>query len=187
MRRVLFRLVALLVGLAALGSGLYVQVVAAGLTRGVVVQLLGQRLDLVRETAGSPAFLIGAAVLEGVGLVFLLLSLAGREPEPRRIFLRMQEPGLTVTVSERTLQRLLLHEARRVEGVRALRAAVRRGDDGWDLECNVGVVRGTSFSAASTALSRLFRESLEWATGEPVHAVTLHLEFLRDRTARGLS
>ncbi|HEX5385625.1 MAG TPA: alkaline shock response membrane anchor protein AmaP [Gemmatimonadales bacterium] len=120
-------------------------------------------------------------------LVFLLaLAFAWFELRPRsgrRLVIKDDDLG-QVTVARDSVREIAIHEARRVPGVRDVRARVSGAADGFRIEQHVTVDPSVSVPELARALQARVKQAVEHHIGRPVAQVDVETRLARPAPRR---
>ncbi len=168
----LTRVIALLASLALAITGVYIALHAVVLLPGATLAWNGitTGIELSALQPGERArWVLFGALTSAAGVLAAWISLP-RMRHARRVFaLRdaLETPGVSsrVTISERSVQVMVIHAARAEEGVRDIRCDARLTRKGWQIRCDLSVWYGTAIPTLLPHLEDAISRTLTHHTG----------------------
>lgn len=183
------RLILFALGVGAIFAGVKLAALHLGLSEPLRAAIMGTSLELGR-TEQVFAALLGAGGLAVLGVLFLVLSLAGLRVPERQFVLKVHGEGIErargeIRVAERGLTKMIAWTLEDVEGVNAAEPRIQLGRDGWEVRCTIALWQDAAIHEVGEEVRRQLRYALERHTGLQVGRIDLLIQHspVRQRVA----
>lgn len=173
-----------LAGAALFFGGVYILLHAASILSGVELIWHGLTADFdlatrTRQERAQWGFAGMLSSASGVLAIWLALPRLGHSRRSFALRDTSDVPGSCsrVTISERSIQAMVIHAARSEEGVRDIRCDANLGKKGWRIRCDLSIWYGTSLPVLLPHLEGAIGDVLTHHTGIAIDDLTIDTHY----------